>query len=123
MKTIIALALFALSAPTLAQQVDSHAHHAEMDHSVQEAHAEAAPDASGCTEEHAAMGHCAMDSEKAKEACDDCCEGADCKMDCCKDGDCDMECCEDGAMQCDGDKDCCADMKTTDHSMHQNQDA
>ena len=117
MKTILALGLLAMATPSIAQQADPHAHHAAMDHAAHAQHEK--PATSGCTEEHAAMGHCTMDKGKDHSSCEDCCEGANCTMDCCKDGECEMDCCEDGAMQCDGNKDCCASMDKKDHSAHQ----
>lgn len=116
MKALICLALFAISTPAMAQQADAHVHHAEMDHSAHAQKTDPAPN--GCTEEHAAMGHCTMTAKKAdaNADCAECCEGTDCMKDCCKDGVCDMECCEDGTAQCEGEKDCC--VKADAHQKH-----
>lgn len=117
MKTILTLALLAMATPVMAQQADGHARHVAMDHAAHAQHQEAAD--TGCTEDHAAMGHCTMEKPEDNSGCEDCCEDADCAMDCCKDGECEMDCCEDRAMQCDGDKDCCAGMDEKDHHQHQ----
>ena len=115
MKTLLSIALLAFAAPAAAQSAPeaAHAHHAEMDHSAHAQLEKAAP--SGCTEEHAAMGHCTLDAPEAKAACEgECCTSAECTMDCREAGECKME----GSGQCEEGKDCCAGMAKSDHTAH-----